>query len=182
MEGFADIFSIFMATGSLLMLAVSLFVLLLPKVKFSFTKKVKTFLENQGPTILFMTAFFAVMGSLIYSDVLGMEPCQLCWYQRIVMYPLPVLLGYAMYKKDVKSLLPYLQILIIIGLVISVYQYLSQMLPGFATITKIAESCGVSGPACTDTYIEAFGFVTIPLMSVAAFWFMLTLVRGIRKA
>lgn len=70
-------------------------------------------------------AFIATIGSLYLSEVMKYEPCTLCWYQRILMYPLVVLLGAAIIRKDYKIGI-YSLIIAIVGACISIYHYLLQ--------------------------------------------------------
>ncbi|MGO4888535.1 disulfide oxidoreductase [Anaerobacillus sp. MEB173] len=108
-------------------------------------------------------SFIATLGSLFFSEVIGYIPCELCWYQRIVMYPLVVILGIAVVRKDAKQ---YIYVLPIasIGFVISFYHYLIQKVPAFASNSI---SCGVI--PCTTQYINWAGFITIPFLALSAF-------------
>ena len=90
-------------------------------------------------------------------------PCRLCWYQRIAMYPLPVLLGIAWWKRDA-GIRRYVVPLALIGLLISTYHILVERFPSL----EDSGVCEVSNP-CTIRWVERFGFVTIPTMAFAAF-------------
>ncbi|UQZ86343.1 Disulfide bond formation protein C [Paenibacillus konkukensis] len=105
----------------------------------------------------------AVAGSLFLSEVLGFEPCKLCWFQRIFMYPLVIVLGMACYKND-RRLISYVLPLSVIGGFISLYHYAEQKIPGLAKLLP----CTVGVP-CNQDYIDWFGIITIPLMALAAF-------------
>src|SRR5699024_7405017 len=78
--------------------------------------------------IIWVQALIALIGSLFYSEVMGYVPCELCWIQRIFMYPLVIIYGIAALKKDLSIALPGL-VLSGIGLCISIYHYLLQKLP-----------------------------------------------------
>lgn len=114
--------------------------------------------------IIWVQAFVATAGSLFYSEVVGYVPCELCWYQRILMYPLVVIYGVAMWKKDVKMSLAGL-ILSGIGMFVSSYHYLLQKVPAFH---EMGGSCGGPVP-CNAIYVNYFGFITIPFMAGVAF-------------
>ena len=161
--------SLFMATGSLSLLFGGMFIGMFIGM---FPFKVKAWLVENQANIFFMVATLGVVGSIIYSALLGLEPCRLCWYQRMILFPLPVLAGLAMYRKEFTNMVPYLKAFTLVGMVISLYQYLSQMLPGFAEYTKVATSCGLTGPDCSEISVLVFGFVTIPLMAFASFFFL----------
>src|SRR5699024_12508721 len=78
--------------------------------------------------LVWAIALLAMMGSVFYSEVMGYEPCELCWIQRILMYPLVVIYGVAALKKNVYIALPGL-ILSGIGMFVSIYHYMIQKLP-----------------------------------------------------
>ncbi|MBM7702756.1 disulfide oxidoreductase [Metabacillus iocasae] len=117
-------------------------------------------------TLLFVSwgvSFIATLGSLFFSEIMRYIPCELCWYQRIFMYPLVIVLGVAYAKKDygvAKYALP----LSIIGGSISIYHYLIQKVPAFSSA---AMSCGVV--PCMGQYINWLGFITIPFLALTAF-------------
>lgn len=118
-------------------------------------------LEN----ILFLswaTSFIATSGSLYFSEILKYEPCTLCWYQRIFMYPLVIILGVAIVKKDYKISI-YSLILSIIGSFISTYHYLIQKVPYLSTTS----TCGRI--PCTGDYLNWFDFITIPFLCLISF-------------
>lgn len=104
----------------------------------------------------------ATFGSLYFSEIRQFEPCELCWFQRIFMYPLAVLLGVAYAKKDWKMSL-YAAVLSGIGGCISVYHYLLQKL----SFLQNHDFCG--NVACTGQYINWAGFITIPFLALVAF-------------
>lgn len=114
--------------------------------------------------IIWVQAFVATVGSLFYSEVMGYIPCELCWYQRILMYPLVVIYGVALWKKDVKMTLAGL-FLSGIGIVVSTYHYLLQKLPA---LHNVGEGCSGAVP-CNAIYVNYFGFITIPFLAGVAF-------------
>lgn len=118
-------------------------------------------------------ALLASAGSLFLSEVMDFVPCVLCWYQRIPMYALVVVLGVGLYARDA-GVYKYAQALALMGLGIAVYHCLLYL--GF--IPKGMIPCG-PGPSCAEQKLELWGFVTIPLMSVLAF---ATVVAGLKAA
>ena len=108
------------------------------------------------------SSFVATIGSLYFSEVLHFEPCNLCWYQRILMYPLVIILGIAVIKKDYKIGV-YSFPIASIGSCIAFYHYLIQKVPSLST----DKLCGRI--PCTGDYINWFGFITIPLLALLAF-------------
>ena len=110
-----------------------------------------------------LVSVVATLGSLYFSEIKGFIPCDLCWFQRIFMYPLVVILGIGTFQSDIsvkKFVLP----LSIVGGIISLFHYLEQKVPGFGGIRPC-----VSGVPCSAEYINWFGFVTIPFLAFTAF-------------
>ena len=104
--------------------------------------------------VAWLVSMVATLGSLYFSEIRGFTPCELCWYQRILMYPLALILGISTFQKDFsvkKFVLP----MAIIGWFISCYHYLIQKVPGFAEI----KPC-VNGVPCNAQYINWLGFIT----------------------
>jgi disulfide bond formation protein DsbB len=110
--------------------------------------------------IVFILSLGAVLGSLVYSEIYVFEPCLLCWWQRIFIYPLPILTAIAIMRKE--RIDPYLFILSEIGVLIALYHVYIQ-----ATNTPSLIGCAVDGAvSCTETYITTLGYVSIPVMSL----------------
>lgn len=113
--------------------------------------------------LAFSQALLATMGSLYFSEIAGFPPCILCWYQRICMYPIVILLAVGILRKD--SNVPYYVLpFSISGIVIAFYHNLLY----YNIIPESAAPCTL-GISCTTKFIEWFGFVTIPLLSFLAF-------------
>ncbi|QQS22758.1 disulfide bond formation protein B [bacterium] len=104
-----------------------------------------------------------MLGSLYFSEIANYPPCVLCWYQRIAMYPLVVIIGFAIYKKSRDMLLPAF-VLAAIGWIIGLYHNLLY----YEILPEAAAPC-IAGVSCTTKFIEWFGFVTIPLLAFAGF-------------
>ncbi|WP_313236215.1 disulfide oxidoreductase [Sporosarcina ureae] len=113
--------------------------------------------------VAWVVSLVAMFGSLYFSEIKGYIPCELCWYQRILMYPLTLLLGIATFQND-RTVKKYVLPLALIGGSISFMHYLEQKIPGFGGI----KPC-VSGVPCNAEYINWFGFVTIPFLALMAF-------------
>lgn len=138
--------------------------------------KFRSFLLEQGLALAFAIALTATLGSLYFSEVMGYIPCNLCWYQRMFMYPMVVLLGVASVRKDygiVKYALP----LLLIGLAISIYHNLMEKTDWFEGGKR---ACGLV--PCDAEYINWFGFVTIPFLSLAAYVLVTLLLIGVARA
>jgi disulfide bond formation protein DsbB len=114
-------------------------------------------------------AIAATVGSLYLSEVVHLIPCKLCWYQRIAMYPLAVLLPVAAWRKDNDFRL-YAAIAAVIGLGVATWHRLMQAFPSLDS-----GACAAVGPPCSAPYIMEFGFVTIPYMAMSSFALILAL-------
>ena len=111
-----------------------------------------------------MVAVGATFGSLYFSEIRNFVPCEYCWYQRIAMYPLALILLIATIRRD-KNIIPYALSLSLSGLALSVYHYQLQLFP------EQSSSCGLDA-SCTYRWIEVFGFITIPLLALTSFAFI----------
>jgi disulfide bond formation protein DsbB len=113
-------------------------------------------------------ATLAAAGSLYFSEVANYTPCTLCWYQRIAMYPLVLILAIAAARRDIGIRL-YAIPLAAIGLGISAYHYLLEWFPEL--------NAGVchAGIPCTQVWFRQFGFVSLPLLALVAFGLVITL-------
>ena len=115
--------------------------------------------------LLFMwvVSLTATMGSLFFSEIRGYEPCELCWIQRIFMYPLVLILGIAYVQKNARIAVTTV-IFSVIGGAISLYHY------GLQKVSFLSENAPACGRvSCTGEYINIFGFITIPFLALTAF-------------
>ena len=113
--------------------------------------------------LAWLTAIAATAGSLYFSEVRMFVPCALCWWQRIFMYPLVVVLGVATFRQDHQAWRTALP-LSLVGLGTAGYHVLLQKVPGLAAPASCA-----AGVPCDLQYINWFGFVTIPVLAAVAF-------------
>jgi|SRR6185436_3204360 len=127
--------------------------------------RIGEFFGKYGLVFAFLVSLGAIAGSLYYSQIAGFEPCELCWFQRICMYPLVVLLGMALIKKD-RKITDYILALSGIGFVISLYHNYIYYYSGGLNLT-----CQLGGAAvsCVKRYVFELGYVTIPMMALTAF-------------
>lgn len=127
------------------------------------------------PYLAWITALIGMVGSLFFSDVMDLPPCDLCWYQRIAMYPLVAILAVGIISRDgrMKSYaLPFS----VAGLAISIYHNL--LYYGF--ISEAITPCS-QGTPCTARQLELLGFISIPLMTLVAFVFILLCLLAYRS-
>jgi len=121
-----------------------------------------------------LIAAVSTLTSLFFSEVMELTPCVLCWYQRIFMFPLAVILLVGLFPLD-KKVVNYALPLAIIGLLFTVYHCLLF----FGFIPANLQPCG-QGISCSDDSMELFGFLPIPLLSLASFLMIITLLLKTR--
>ncbi len=122
--------------------------------------------ENNTSVLLYaawLIALLGTVGSLFFSEVLGYPPCVLCWYQRIALYPLVLVIGVGIAIRDRRVALYALPITLV-GLVVGVYHNLLY----YGVIPEGITPC-TEGVPCNAVQLEILGFMTIPLMSLGAF-------------
>ena len=112
------------------------------------------------------TALLGMILSLFFSEVMGYPPCVLCWYQRIALYPLVAVIAVGIIFRD-RRMKHYALPLAVAGLLIAVYHNLLY----YGVIPETVSPC-TEGVSCTTAQVEWLGFITIPLMSLASFAFI----------
>ena len=131
--------------------------------------RLRAALCEQAVQLAFVVALVATVGSLWLSEGAHFVPCRLCWYQRIAMYPMAVVLGIAAWRRDV-SVRVYALPVVAIGATISVWHMLIERFPSLES----ASSCDPANP-CSLIWVERFGYLTIPTMALTAFALIATL-------
>ena len=124
--------------------------------------------------LAFVVALVATVGSLYLSEVANFIPCELCWYQRIAMYPLVAVFGVAVVRSDARAWI-YGAVLAAVGAVISGYHVLIERFPSLDS-----GSCDPNAP-CSLKWVEHFGYLTIPTMAGSAFLLILALMLAARS-
>ena len=118
--------------------------------------------------LAWIVALVTTLGSLYFSEVAHYTPCKLCWYQRIAMYPLSIVLLVAALRRD-RHIAWYVIPVATIGAVFAAYQTQLQAFP-----RQHSSFCTLTEP-CTVRYVWEFGFVSLPFMSLAASVFVITM-------
>ena len=149
---FLALLAVLAAAGTVLILGVALL-------------RRRRLLEHLRSSVLFLAlavATASTAGSLYLSEIAGYEPCRLCWYQRFAMYPLILVLGYAIWKQSRYAAWTAM-VVSGIGIGIAGYHVALQRIDGIGD-----GSCSVDVP-CTGIYVEELGFITIPTMALVGF-------------
>lgn len=121
---------------------------------------------GRNGTLIFLAwavAVAATLGALFIGELMGQMPCTMCWYQRIAMFPLAVMLGVAVFRSDT-TVWTYAVPLSLIGLAIAGYH--SLLIAGFIPVPIVP--CQATGPSCSGDAMSVGG-IPIPYMSAAAF-------------
>jgi disulfide bond formation protein DsbB len=160
--------SIFLATGAVVIAAGLIIVVVLwalsrfvPGAR-RLLNRIQAGFARYGLWFAWIMAVVATLGSLYYSQIAHFIPCEYCWYQRIAMYPLALILGIAAFKGD-ERVRRYVYPIAVIGAGISTYHYLIQHMPDLATGV-----CSTLTP-CTAALVWQFDFVSIPFMALVSF-------------
>ena len=126
-----------------------------------FSESVRAMVRRRALMLAGSVAVGATIGSLYFSEVADFIPCELCWYQRIAMYPLAVLLVMASVRRD-QSMLLYVRVIALLGLAVSAYHVWVQWFP------EKSNFCEFDNP-CSARWVEAFDQITIPQMAGLSF-------------
>lgn len=130
-----------------------------------FYLQIKKIVSTYAYQLAILVSMTATLGSLFFSEVARFNPCLLCWYQRIFMYPQLILLYLAYLKNQQKFISFYIISLSVIGASIALYQYTLQVFPQLQPV-----KCNINDSAsCFRSYTFYFGYITIPMMSLTAF-------------
>ncbi|MFC7286304.1 disulfide oxidoreductase [Phocicoccus pinnipedialis] len=125
--------------------------------------------------LIFIVSLVATLGSLYFSEIRDYTPCEFCWYQRILMYPIIIISFISNVKDDCNARL-YIRIMAIIGFLIGLYHY------GLQKLDFLKENLNAcTDGTCAGIFINWFGFVTIPFLSLTAFFIIIVLSILIKK-
>jgi disulfide bond formation protein DsbB len=135
----------------------------------NFYSRVSGLLKQYYAEISLLLVTVATSGSLYFSEVLGWDPCIMCWYQRILMYPLVIVfgIGVLLEKDDFED---YALPLLLMGSGMSLYHYLVQRVEQFQSA-----GCSVAQISCETQYTYYFDYITVPMMAFTVFLTVLLL-------
>ena len=134
----------------------------------SLGKRVVLFVGKHSLILGLLVSLIAVAGSLFYSEIIGFEACTLCWWQRVFLYPTVLIFAMALWRKE-QSAYYYIVPLVILASIIAVYQ--SYVYLGGSSLLTCTNVEG----ACFKIYVMAFGYITIPMMSLTIALYILLL-------
>ncbi len=128
---------------------------------------VYSFVNKYVLELIFFSSMSALVGSLLYSNVAGFPPCELCWIQRIFMYPQALLSFMAMIWKD-KRMVTYLFPMSVLGGIVAFYHSLTNW-----GLEGSLLGCTSVGGECSRVYVLEYGYITIPFMALTTFAYLL---------
>lgn len=133
-------------------------------MEFGLEERPRRWIPEEGSLYAaWLVALASTLGSLYFSEVRHLVPCVLCWYQRVLMYPLVVVLGIACYRRE-PGIRGYVLPLSAVGAVVALYQVLEQHVPALG----IPGACRLAVP-CSAVHVDWLGFITLPFLSFVAF-------------
>lgn len=124
-------------------------------------------LRPVAPAAAWFVAFLATVGSLYFSEIAGFTPCTLCWYQRIAMYPLVIVLGMGSLRRE-RAAMPGSATLALIGALIAGYHVALEWIPSLDV-----GACDAVTP-CTMVWFRVFGVFSLPALALSAFMLIFT--------
>lgn len=125
-------------------------------------------LSGSLPFVAFCVTLGMAALTLFFEYVGGFEPCVLCWWQRVCMFPQILLLAIALWKKEAERIIDYCLGLSVIGLLIGIYNYSLLYMPSLAP-------CSAAGVSCAKVHFVEFGYITFPMWAITGFALLICL-------
>lgn len=158
-------------------IALQIFIILLSINLIFFRKynnKFLHFIKDQTFRLGFLAALGAVFLSLFYSEIVGFPPCELCWVQRIFLYPQLILFGMELYKKD-RSIIDFSIVFAILGSITSIYHVYVENGGSSSLGCSALTPVNTNVVSCATRYIYEFGYVTMPIMALSLSLFIIVI-------
>lgn len=171
MQTYIIVINKILSLGTIFLQAVILFILMNFLFYRSHQNKCLIFFKKYTFYFGFLIALGAVLLSLFYSEVVGYPPCELCWIQRIFLYPQLVLFGMELYKKE-RSIIDFSLVFAIFGSIVSIYHIYIEN-GGTSSLSCANPSSG--GISCAIRYIYEFGYITMPIMALTLSLFIIVI-------
>ncbi len=163
-----------LGTIAIQMVTVMLLIVYWGRNRSSALRDISDVVVKWGVVAAFALSFIGSALTLYYSEVLGIAPCALCWWQRIFLYPQVLLFAVALWKRDA-GVACYSIALSVAGAAFALYHHALQMLPGAGL------PCPASGPSCAQRMLFEFGYITYPLMAVSLFALIIVIMLMVRR-
>ncbi len=166
-----SLFFALLTLGADIGIVVGLLMLVAPRLPEAMGRPLLELRAAVAPSVIWLAwlvATVATLGSLYFSEAAHFLPCKMCWFQRIGMYPLALILGIAAFRRDL-GIRVYAVPLAVLGSLVSTYHYLIEWFPRFES-----GSCDPTVP-CTLIWFRRLGFMTLPYMALSGFLSILVL-------
>jgi disulfide bond formation protein DsbB len=171
MENFVDFVNKFLSVGTIFLQLTIVFLVLNLVFYRSRENKVLLFAKKYTFILGFLVALGAVVCTLFYSEIVGYPPCELCWIQRIFLYPQLVLFGMELYKRE-RSIIDFSIVFAVLGSITSIYHIFVES--GIAAGPACADPSS-GGVSCAVRYIYEFGYMTMPIMALTLSLFIIVI-------
>ena len=172
MPVYVEIINKILSIGTIFLQIVIIFILI--NLTF-FRKRNNPFLitlKNYTFILGFISALGAFALSLFYSNIVGFPPCELCWVQRIFLYPQLILFGMELYKRD-RSIVDFSMVFAIFGSIVSMYHIYIENGGSSNLSCATLNTTNISQVSCATRYIYEFGYITMPVMALTLSLFII---------
>jgi disulfide bond formation protein DsbB len=172
MPAYLETLNQILALGAILMQIVIVIILITLVFFHSRSNPILVFFKEYTFYFGFLVALGAVSLSLFYSNIIGFPACELCYVERIFLYPQLVLYGMELYKKD-NSIVDFSLAFAILGALTSIYHVYIEN--GGESSLPCAATASANTISCATRYVYEFGYVTIPVMALTLSLFLITI-------
>lgn len=174
MPAYVEVINKILALGTIFLQVV----ILLIAINFIFNRsknnKILIFFKNYTFYLGFLAAFGAVALSLFYSEIVGYPACELCWIQRIFLYPQLILFGMELYKKE-HSIVDFSLVFAILGSITSIYHVYVEAGGTRGLACATIDPASTTQISCAVRYIYEFGYITMPIMALTMSLFIISI-------
>lgn len=174
MESYLDLINKFLSLGTIGLQLVILFILLNFIFLRSRENKILILLKKYTFHMGFLVALGATLLSLFYSEIIGYPPCELCWIQRIFLYPQLILFSMELYKKD-HSIIDFSIVFAIFGAIVSIYHVYVENGGTKGLACAAIDPASTTQISCAVRYIYEFGYITMPIMALTTSLFIISI-------
>jgi disulfide bond formation protein DsbB len=144
----------------------------------NFWLRISPFFIHYSLHFAWLLAFGAMILSLYYSEIAGILPCKLCWFQRIFMYSLVVVLGVGIFIKE-RSVYWIGMILASVGALVGIYHHVIQVMPTMSVLPCATPSA--LEPSCTQVLFIEYGYITFPMFALTIFALIIVALLAYRQ-
>lgn len=174
MSAYVEIINKILSLGTIF-LQVLIILILINLVFFrSLNNRVLLFFKKYTFFLGFLISLGAVLLSLFYSEIVGYPPCELCWIQRIFLYPQLILFGMELYKRD-RSIVDFSIVFATLGSIVSLYHVYIENGGNSGLDCVALNPEKLNQVSCTIRYIYEFGYVTMPIMALTLSLFIIAI-------